>query len=331
MRALLLDGPGGPATLRLARVDEPTVEAGTVRVAIEACGLNPVDATSLGTGHPDWSYPHVPGLDIAGRVQAVGDGVGHLSVGDLVAVHADLRRGGGLAEVAVVDARAAAAVPEGLGAIEAAALPCAGLTALQAVARRLDVEPGDTVLVTGASGGVGGFAVQLAVLAGARVIGAASPEHAAAVHALGAHDVIDPRGEDVAARVRDLTGGRGVDAVIDAVSADSATAGLALLAHGGGIACVAGRADLSRVPEFTLAPSVHEIALGAAYAAEDERSIAWLAEGLELLMQLVVAEELDPLVTGTVPLEEAPATLARVAERHTRGTVVVAMDPAAEG
>ncbi|MDN4482227.1 zinc-binding dehydrogenase [Demequina lignilytica] len=325
MRALLLEAPGDPSGLRLGEIEPPALDPGAVLIAVEACGLNPVDASTARSGHPAWTYPHVPGLDIVGRVEAVGEAVGHLSPGDRVAVHTDLRRGGGLGELAAVDARAVALVPEGLGPVEAAALPCAGLTALQAVARRLDVEPGDTVLVTGGSGGVGGFAVQLAVLAGARVIATASAAHHEAVRELGAHDVIDYRSEDVAARVRELTGGRGVDAVVDTVSARSATENLSLLAHGGGIACVAGRADLSAVPPFTTAPSVHEIALGAAHAADDERSVAWLAEGLELLMDLVVAEELDPLVTATVTLAEAPAALARVGERHTRGKVVAVL------
>lgn len=325
MRALLLDRPGGPESLRLGEAAPPVAGAAEVVIAVEACGLNPVDSSTLATGHPDWTYPHVPGIDVVGRVHQLGEGVAHLRVGERVAVHADLRRGGGLAEFAAVDARAVARVPEGLDALEAAALPCAGLTALQAVARRLDVEPGDTVLVTGGSGGVGGFAIQLAVLAGARVIATASGPHHDAVRELGAHDVIDYRDQDVIARVLDLTGGRGVDAVVDTVGGESATANLGLLAFGGGIACVAGRADLAAIPEFTVAPSVHEIALGAAHAADDERAIAWLAEGLELLMDLVVADELDPLLTQVVELGDVPAALATIARRHTRGKVVATL------
>ena len=114
-------------------------------------------------------------------------------------------------------------------------------------------------------------------------------------------------------------------AVVDTVGGESATANLGLLAFGGGIACVAGRADLAAIPEFTVAPSVHEIALGAAHAVDDERAIAWLAEGLELLMDLVVAEELDPLLTQVVELGDVPAALATVARRHTRGKVVATL------
>ncbi|MDN4474676.1 zinc-binding dehydrogenase [Demequina sp. SYSU T00192] len=326
MKALLLDAPGLDH-LRIGEVPDPAPGPGDVLVEVEACGLNPVDAWTAGSGHPAWDWPHVPGLDVVGTVVALGADVDGFAPGDRIAVHSDLRRDGGLAALAAVPALACARVPDGLGAAEAAALPCAGLTALQAVERRLRVGPADTVLVTAAAGGVGGFAVQLAAAAGARVLATASSPRRDEVLALGAETVIDYRTEDVAGRVRELTGGRGVDAVVDTVSAASATANLGLLVHGGGIACVASRADLTAVPEFTVAPSVHEISLGAAHASGDDRAVRWLATGLADLLGRVAAGTLDPRVRETVALDEVPDALARLAGRHVAGKIVAVVRP----
>ncbi|MGI5461024.1 alcohol dehydrogenase catalytic domain-containing protein [Streptomyces sp. CA-249302] len=202
MRALVLDRPGTPDTLRPADLPVPEPGPGEVGVRVAACGLNRVDYQVAAGGHPDWVCRHVLGLDVAGTVDAVGDEVKGLSPGQRGAGHGDLRRPGGLAEFTLADASTLAVVPDGLDLATAAALPCAGMTAYQAVVRRLRVAEGDTVLVTAGAGGVGGFAVQLAARAGARVIATASAHNAEHVRKLGAHEVVDYRAEDVTARVR---------------------------------------------------------------------------------------------------------------------------------
>ncbi|MFD5319440.1 zinc-binding dehydrogenase [Streptomyces sp. NPDC127098] len=325
MRALLLDAPGSPDTLRRAELPVPEPGPGQVRVRVEACGLNPVDYQVAAGGHPDWSWPHVLGLDVAGTVDAVGAGVTDPSPGQRVAYHGDLRAPGGFAEYALADATTLARVPDALDPVVAAALPCAGMTAHQAVVRRLRVAAGHTVLVTGGAGGVGGYAVQLAALAGARVIATASAGNAEHLRKLGADEVVDYRAEDVHARVRELTEGRGVDAIVDTVGPDSATAGLALLAHGGGVAAVAGRPDLTAVAPFGTAPSVHEIALGAAYSHGDERARATLSSTLTELFALVGDGRLDPMVARALTLEEVPAGLTELAGRHVRGKLVLSL------
>lgn len=327
MRALLLHRPGPPDTLRLAELPPPEPGPGQVRVRVEACGLNPVDYRLAAAGHRDWVWPHVLGLDVVGLVDAVGEGVTRTRIGQRVAYHGDLRHRGGLADHALADAAVLAEVPSGLNAATAAALPCAGMTAYQAVIRRLRVSEGDTVLVTGGAGGVGGFAVQLAALAGARVIATASAHNTGHVLGLGAEAVIDYRTEDVPRRVRELTGGRGVDAVVDTVGADSATANLRLLTHGGGIAAVAGRPDPNAVAPFTTAPSVHEIALGAAYPHGDARARGDLAHMLTDLLALAAEKRIDPMLTCTFALSEVPDALAELAERHVRGKLVAALTP----
>ncbi len=328
MRALALPGPGEPSSVVLTHLPDPVPAAGEVRIAVRACGLNPVDVQTMRRGNPAWQHPHVLGLDVAGTVDAVGDDVDELRVGDKVAFHGDLRRPGGLAEVGVTDAACVAKIPAGLTFAEAAALPCAGMTAYQAVHRRLHVRPKDVVLVSAGAGGVGGFAVQLAHLAGATVIAVASAANHDYLATLGADRCLDYAGDEVVAKVRDLTEGRGVDGIVDAVSGQNASSLVPLLAHGGGVVSIAGRASADAVEPFTTAPSVHEIALGAAHSHGDVRARHDLARMLDDMMSMVDAGVLDPTVTETVAWDDVPAAWDRLAGRHVRGKIV-ALTPGA--
>jgi NADPH:quinone reductase-like Zn-dependent oxidoreductase len=262
---------------------------------VEAIGLNPVDFKVMASGHPSWSYPHIPGVDVAGMVVATHASrkarqeSAHLipEPGSRVVLHHDLRQQGGFAEYLTAPPEALAVLPRTIDPIAAASLPTPGLTALDAVERRLRAIDGQTVLIHGGSGGVGGMSIQLAKLFGARVIATARPENDAMVRALGALHVLDyrdPRWED---RLLDLVPG-GVDAIIDTVSPASATAGLRLLRHAGHMVCCAGMPDLRAIPEFTLAPTISEVAIGAAYSYGDYRDRRWLNWALERLMNLTV-------------------------------------------
>ncbi|MBA2810184.1 zinc-binding dehydrogenase [Streptomyces sp. KM273126] len=322
MRALVLDRPGPCDTLRLADLPVPEPGPGQVRIRVEACGLNPSDYQRAAHGIPEWTWPAVLGLDVVGIVDVLGPGVTNVRPGQRVAYHADIRERGGFAEYTLADAKVLAPVPAVIDPTDAAALPSAGLTAYQAVVRRLHVTAGDTVLVTGGAGGVGGFAVQLAALAGARVLATASAHNTAHVKGLGAEAVVDHRTEDVPSRVGELTDGRGVDAVVDTVGPDSATANLGLLVHGGRLAAIAGRPDLSVVPQFSMAPSLHEIALGAAYTVGDERSREQLSTMLTELLGMAADRRLDPMVTRTLPLEDVPTALTELSGRRVRGKLV---------
>ncbi len=213
MRAYELHAHDGPAGLRLVERDDPTPAPGEVLVEVEAIGINFPDLLAT---RGQYQYrpplPYVPGCEVAGTVRAVGDDVATPAVGDRVAAFV---WEGGCADRVVVPARAAFAVPDGLTAAEAAATVVNYHTVHFALARRGALRPGETVLVLGAGGGIGTAGVQVAAALGARVIaGVADEAQATVAAAAGAPEtlVLAP---GFAEAVRERTGGRGVDVVLD--------------------------------------------------------------------------------------------------------------------
>jgi NADPH2:quinone reductase len=322
MNALVLDRPGPPDTLRVADIPTPEPGAGEVRVRVHAFALNPVDYKRARTGYPTWQYPFVLGLDVAGTIDALGPGVEGWQVGNRVFYHGDLSRPGGYAEYAIAAAHMLVRIPEEVSFVEAAALPTAGFTAYQTLFRRLHVQAGQTVLVTGGAGGVGGFAVQLAAWAGATVITTASVYNHDYLRRLGATHVIDYNTENVVERVLSLTGGRGVDAMVDTLGTESATAGLDMLAFGGGLACVSRLPDFSRIRRLTKALSIHEIFLNGAYLSEDRIAQEDLARIGREMIELVRTRQINPTVSEVISLEAVPEALNRLSQRHVRGKIV---------
>ncbi|MGW4133001.1 NADP-dependent oxidoreductase [Amycolatopsis japonica] len=219
MRAVVVRRFGGPEVLEFAEVPVPEPGIGQVRVKVAAAGVNPVDAgtrsgflTEAGIVPPR----EVLGLgwDVAGTVDAVGDGVAGFATGDSVIGLRDRPSAalGTYAEFVVLDADALAAAPRTASPEEAATLPLNGLTAVQAL-DLLDLPPGATVLVTGAAGAVGGYAVTLAKARGFRVVAVAGSADEALVRGFGA-EIFVPRGDFLADRVRAAIPG-GVDAALD--------------------------------------------------------------------------------------------------------------------
>jgi NADPH:quinone reductase-like Zn-dependent oxidoreductase len=322
MKALVLDKPGPPDTFHISEIGLPQPGNGEVRVKVEAVGLNPVDYKFAMQGHPAWKYPFVLGLDIAGTIDAVGSTVTNWQVGNRVVYHNDLSRPGGFAEYAISMAHVMTAVPTEVSFVEAAALPCAGYSAYQALFRKLYLREGQTILIHGGAGGVGGFAIQLAKRAGAMIITTCSDNNVEYVKKLGAHYVINYKKESIKDRVLKITDGRGVNAVVDTVSSESATASLDILAFGGGIACIAGMLDCTKIIPFTKAPSIHEIALGAAYGSGDLMAQKDLARMGAELMDLIHTRKVDPMVSEVISLDEVPVSLSLMAERRIRGKIV---------
>ena len=325
MKALILEAPGQPETLKLADHPTPVPRSGEVRVKVAAVGLNPVDYKTAQRGVPAWQWPHVLGLDVAGVVDAAGESVTRWQPGDRVFYHGDLSKPGGYAEYAVAPGHIMTRVPDDVSFEDAAAVPCAGYTAWQILSRRIPVKAGSIILVHGGAGGVGGFAVQLARRLDTRVLTTCSRENFDYVKNLGADHAIDYKNEDVGSRVMELTDGRGADIIINTIDEASATRDLDLLAHGGHLASVVGLPDLGRLERFTKAVSVHEIALGSAHLFGGKNAQADLAAMGEELITMVREERLSTLLAETVDLGSVPAALARLSRRHVKGKIVATL------
>ena len=207
---------GTAGVLEPMEIEKPAVAADGVLIRVAAAGVNPAD-WRLRSGQLRFAarlkMPFVPGSDVAGTVEAVGPGVTRFRPGDPVYAMLPTLGGGGYAEYAAVAERDAARVPSGLSLVEAASVPLAALTGLQALRDKANLRPVGRVLINGASGGVGTFAVQIATAMGARVTGTSSGRNADLVLGLGADEVLDYTREDV------LAGGERYDVVFDAVNA----------------------------------------------------------------------------------------------------------------
>jgi NADPH:quinone reductase-like Zn-dependent oxidoreductase len=244
MRAIVISEHGGPEVLRLVERPDPSPAAGEVLVRVGAAAVNRLDIwVRENVGHAyEANLPLIPGYDVAGEVVAVGEGVTTVAAGDRVFVHCDfscgrceyclegdeaacaqyevlgVSRDGGYAEYVVIPVRNAFSLADSLSFETAAAAGSVYLTAYHMLFSRGDLRPGETVLVTAAGSGVGGAAIALARFAGARVLATASTE-AKRQRALeaGVEHAIDYTQPGWASEVRDLTGGRGIDLVIDHV------------------------------------------------------------------------------------------------------------------
>lgn len=319
MLAVAFASYGGPDVLTLTRVPVPVPAPGEVLIAVGAAGVNQAD-WRLRAGEfrrfVRLDLPFVPGNDAAGTVTAVGDGVAGVAVGDRVVAVTSTRSGGCYAPYVRVSATQVAVLPDAVDVVDAAALPVAGLTALQMLTERAAVRPGDRVLVHGASGGVGTFAVQIAAALGAQVTAATSAANLDVVRDLGAHRVID-RTADLAAPG---TGRRnGYDVVIDAANGLGLPAASRLLRPRGVAVTVNPVAGLAHPDLFAAVRGGRR--LRSVRVRPDgsglSRLVAWVAEG-----------RVRPVVSGVLPLAEAPEAHRRSQTLRTVGKLVLRLDGA---
>jgi NADPH:quinone reductase-like Zn-dependent oxidoreductase len=317
MNAVLLYGYGGPEMLRYEEVARPTPEEGEVLIRVHAAGVNPLDwkvhsgyaplpvIWSMRAGYaplrsPD-TFPVILGFDVAGVVEAVGAAVQDFVVGDEVYASPKI---GGYAEYVAVAAHDVARKPHTLDFIEAAAMPVAAVTAWLALFEAIQLKPGQTLLIHGAAGGIGTFAVQLAKWQGAHVIGTASGHNFEYLRQLGADGVIDyttTRFEEVV---------NAVDAVLDMVGGETQQRSWSVLKSDGVLVTIGD-------PIFPIIEEAHRVNF---HLAGLDRPIgAQLVE----LARLVDAEQLKPFVSTVLPLQEARQAHLLIESRHTRGKIVL--------
>ncbi|MEA2319159.1 MAG: hypothetical protein QOD44_3348 [Solirubrobacteraceae bacterium] len=314
MRAIAIDEFGGIDRLHEADVPEPLVGPDTVRIHVRAAGVNPVDA-KLCEGRLADRFPHffplVPGWDAAGVVESVGPAVRDFAPGDEVYGYfrKDYVRDGTYAELATMRDTALARKPVTLSFEEAGAVPLAGLTALQVIRDGLALEAGERVLILGASGGVGSFAVQIADAGGAHVIAVASAANHDYLRELGADEVIDYRSQDVVEAVR-AAHPDGIEAVADIVGGDLQERSLEVLRPG------KGRLTSIIQPPDRDASAARGIDARYVFVRPD-------GPGLRTLATMAEAGALRVQLADVVPLAETARAFEQIATGHTRGKIVL--------
>jgi NADPH:quinone reductase-like Zn-dependent oxidoreductase len=234
MKAVRFHRFGGPEVLRYEDVDWPRPAAAQVLIRVAATSFNPVDA-AIRSGFLQQVFPvalpHTPGIDVAGTLAEIGEGVAGWSVGEAVVGFLPMTEDGTSAEFVLAPAELLTGAPTSIPLVDAAALPSASLSAWQALFEQADLKAGQRVLVNGAGGGVGGYALQLAKQAGATVIATASPRSRDAVEALGADRIVDYTATAVTEAISEP-----VEVVLNLVNApESDPAGLTDLVSDGGV------------------------------------------------------------------------------------------------
>ncbi len=323
MKAVRIHEYGGPEVLVYEEVPAPEPKEDQVLVRVTAATVNPIDVSVRENRFPTPKQPpKIIGSDGAGVVEKVGEGVTSVKLGDEV-FFSGLGVGseGSYAEYAVIHETQAVPVPPGLTPTDAAALGMVFPTAYYALVRRGALQPGETVLVQGAAGGVGSASVQIAAALGARVVGTVSgEEEAALVRSLGAEDVIDYKAEDVVARGLALTDGKGFDLVHELVISVNLPVDVKLVAKGGRIVCT----GQGPAPEASV-PIGEALAKDASllFMSLNNAGRAGVAAIAAEIGAMAAAGKVRPVIGETLPLAEARRAHELLAGRHLGKIVLV--------
>ncbi|HYK24010.1 MAG TPA: NADP-dependent oxidoreductase [Candidatus Acidoferrum sp.] len=310
MKAVVAHEYGAPEVLKFEEVQRPEPNEDEALVRVIASSVNPADPLTLSGKYArefGTHLPLIPGYDIAGVVEKTGANVTKLKVGE--AVYGYPTFGGGWADYVTVKESEVAAKPKSLNFVESAAVPMGALTAWQSLVDVAKLQPGQTVLIHGGSGGVGSFAIQIAKARGAHVIATASTANQDLLKQLGADVAVDytkTKFEDVA---------RNVDVVLDPVGKETLARSYGVVKKGGIVMSLVARPDPAELKK-------HEIH-GAGISSHPD------SEDLAEIAQLIDAGKIKPMVTQVLPLSEAIAAQQQAATHHTRGKVVlrIADDP----
>lgn len=310
MRAAQYDGFEGPSAVKTETIELPDLKEGEVLIKIKAAGVNPVDAVITNGYYKDMmphSFPIIPGWDMAGVIEDRGHAARRFEVGDEVYAYARRPqvKWGTFAEYIVIPDSYLAKRPENVSMEEAAAIPLAGLTAYQSLFVAGKISEGQKLLILGASGGVGSFAIQLAKSRGAEVVGVASSKNHEYMRSLGADHTIDYQAGDIGDAVKDLFP-EGVDLIFDCTSGESLQQSLKCLKDSGKLVSILNQGD-------DLDPKIdHE------FVFVEPNSLQ-----LEHLRQLVENGKVRVKVSHTYSLEKADKALEQIQTLHTTGKIVI--------
>jgi len=322
MKAVLCKDLGGVDTLVYEEIADPQPAPGQVVVRVGAAALNFFDTLIIrGKYQYRPELPFSPGAEMAGVVEAVGEGVERFQPGDRVVGYL---RWGCCREKVVADEDDLITVPDGLDFETVAGLIVIYGTSLYALETRAQLKPGETLVVLGASGGVGQAAIELGKVLGARVIACASSDDKLEFcRECGADELINYSREDLKVRLKELSGGEGVDVVYDPVGGAYSEQALRALGFGGRFLVVGfATGDIPRIPlNLILLKSVdvRGVFWGEAVIREPEEH----RRSISRLLQFVADGKLKPHIDGVYPMAEVPRALAEIAERRVKGKVIV--------
>lgn len=307
MQAVQFHEVGGPEVLHYGDIEQPTPAAGQVRIRVAASAFNAADNGMRAGFLPiPVQLPHVPGYDVSGTIDAIGEGVDGLSVGDAVIGFLPMELDGGAAEYVIAPADAVVAAPTTIPLADAAALPSVSLTAWQALFDDGGLESGQRVLIVGAGGVVGKYAIQLARRAGVHVIATASPRSEAAVRAAGADEVVDHTASDLLGAVSEP-----VDVLLNLAPIDPEQfeALVGLVRDGGAVV-----STTAWMP--TPGDETRQVRAATVFVLRNR-------DRLSTLVSLVDEGSLTVEVTRRIPLTELPALHAEAAAGRIAGKVIV--------
>jgi NADPH2:quinone reductase len=324
VRYVAVEKPGGPAVLHVAQTQVPACGPADVLIGVEAAGISRADLMQrAGAYPPPPGASPILGLEVAGRVDAVGSDVERWKRGDAVCA---LTNGGGYAEFVAVPAGQVLPRPDGWTAVEAATLPENAFTVYDNLFTRARLRAGETVLVHGGTSGIGTTAIMFAVSRGAMVIATAgTPEKCAACLRFGAVHAIDYRTADFAEETRRFTGGRGVDVVLDIVGGDYIARDLCCLALDGRIACISTQRGGSVEFDLRQLFATRGAIMASSLRPRTPQQKAAIARELEreIWPLLPARDPIEPIVDSVYPFDRAADAHARMESSQHIGKIIL--------
>jgi NADPH2:quinone reductase len=318
MKAIRVHSFGPPEEMKLEELADPAPGKGQVLVSVKAAGVNPVDTyIRSGLYRPDLNLPYTPGIDAAGEIIAIGEGVNHRFIGKRVYVAWSLT--GTYAEQVLCTDSQTHPLPDAISFGQGAAIGVPYGAAYRALFHRAGAQAGETVLVHGASGGVGIAAIQLARKTGMRIIGTAGTDAGRELAlAQGAHHVLNHREEGYLDRIQELTCGKGADVILEMLANVNLDRDLQVLAANGRVVIIGSRGRVEIDPRNAMKREATILGMTLFNATERESASMYAAitAGLE-------DGTLRPIVSREIPLAEAAAAHHAVLETNTLGKIVL--------
>ena len=310
--------------IELQKVAEPEIKSNQVLIKTKSISLNPVDY-KVTQGAFNLSTPRIVGIDVAGEVIKIGKDVSNLEIGNNVFGMVNIFETGSFAEYVAVDSEVLSLMPENLSFKDASTIPCAGVTAWQAVNEKINIRKNQTIFITAGNGAVGNFAIQLAKLKQATVITSASHDFDRLKH-IGADYVIDYKKCDVSKEILRITNNKGVDYIIDSISEKNIESLSTSLRFNGTIVGIAGIPKQYPFTPFTKAAAIAEVALVAAYNGGDRESLEEISIAGKEIADLIVSGKIKTFIDQELSFYQISDGLELILKGKTHGKIVACVN-----